>query len=44
MWDRFGYRAVSLNDNMHVAFRTLPAYLAHLQPLVSGAATTDRAA
>ncbi len=44
MWERFGYRCVSLSDNMHVAFRTLPAYLAHLQPLVSGAGMTERAA
>jgi SAM-dependent methyltransferase len=44
VWNRFGYRVISLNDNLHFAFRTLPAYLAHLQPLISSATTMDRAA
>jgi SAM-dependent methyltransferase len=30
-WNRYGYRVASLNDNTHFAFRTLPAFLAHLQ-------------
>lgn len=30
-WRRHGYRTVSLSHNLHVAFRTLPPYLAHLQ-------------
>jgi SAM-dependent methyltransferase len=30
-WNRHGYRLASLSDNAHFAFRTLPAFLAHLQ-------------
>jgi SAM-dependent methyltransferase len=30
-WGRHGYKNVSLTDDLHFAFRTLPAYLAHLQ-------------
>jgi 2-polyprenyl-6-hydroxyphenyl methylase/3-demethylubiquinone-9 3-methyltransferase len=30
-WNRHGYRVASLSDNTHIAFRTLPAFLAHLQ-------------
>lgn len=30
-WRRHGYKNVSLNYNLHLAFRTLPSYLAHLQ-------------
>jgi hypothetical protein len=29
-WDRHGYKVASLADNVHFAFRTLPAFLAHL--------------
>lgn len=32
-WERHGYQLASLADNIHFAFRTLPAYLSHLQPL-----------
>ena len=34
-WDRHGYKIVSLTDNIHLAFRTLPPYLDHLQKLVA---------
>jgi SAM-dependent methyltransferase len=30
-WNRHGYRLASLAHNAHFAFRTLPAFLAHLQ-------------
>jgi len=30
-WGRHGYKLVSFNDNIHLAFRTLPPFLAHLQ-------------
>ena len=30
-WGRHGYKVASLADNIHFAFRTLPAFLAHLQ-------------
>jgi SAM-dependent methyltransferase len=30
-WGRYGYKTVSLSTGVHVAFRTLPWYLAHLQ-------------
>jgi SAM-dependent methyltransferase len=33
-WDRHGYSIVSFSDNIHLAFRKLPAFLAHLQKLV----------
>lgn len=29
-WGRHGYKFLSLRDNIHVAFRTLPPFLAHL--------------
>jgi SAM-dependent methyltransferase len=31
LWGRHGYKTFSFNDNIHLAFRTLPAFLAHLQ-------------
>jgi hypothetical protein len=27
VWNRFGYKLASLNDNVHVAFRTLPPFI-----------------
>jgi SAM-dependent methyltransferase len=30
-WGRHGYKNVSLSDNAHLAFRTLPPFLSHLQ-------------
>jgi SAM-dependent methyltransferase len=30
-WGRFGYRIVSFDDDRHLAFRTLPPFLAHLE-------------
>jgi len=30
-WDRHGYKVASFNDSIHLAFRNLPAFLAHLQ-------------
>ena len=32
-WGRHGYKTVSLSPCAHIAFRTLPAYMAHLQGL-----------
>ena len=32
---RHGYKIISLSDNVHLAFRTLPPYLAHLQDQVA---------
>lgn len=29
-WRRHGYKIISLNDNVHLAFNTLPPFLAHL--------------
>ena len=29
-WGRQGYKIISLADNIHIAFRTLPQFLAHL--------------
>lgn len=29
-WQHFGYQAASFNDNLHVAYRTLPAFAEHL--------------
>jgi 2-polyprenyl-6-hydroxyphenyl methylase/3-demethylubiquinone-9 3-methyltransferase len=43
-WGRYNYRVASLGDNIHFAFRTLPAYLGHLQPLLSSTTIADRAA
>ena len=43
-WGRYDYRVASLGDNIHFAFRTLPAYLGHLQPLLSSTTIADRAA
>jgi len=31
VWGRHGYKTVSLSDGVHLAFRTLPSFLAHLQ-------------
>ncbi len=31
VWGRRGYKTVSLANNFHLAFRTLPSFLAHLQ-------------
>jgi hypothetical protein len=31
LWGRYGYKTISLTDNIHLAFRTLPSFLAHLQ-------------
>lgn len=33
-WDRNGYKVVSFNDTTHLAFRTLPHFLAHLDTSV----------
>lgn len=32
-WGRYGYRTVSFNDDVHLAFRTLPSFLAHLSKI-----------
>jgi SAM-dependent methyltransferase len=31
-WGRHGYKHISFDDNLHLAFRKLPAFLAHLEP------------
>jgi SAM-dependent methyltransferase len=31
LWGQQGYKTFSFNDGMHLAFRTLPTFLAHLQ-------------
>jgi 2-polyprenyl-6-hydroxyphenyl methylase/3-demethylubiquinone-9 3-methyltransferase len=31
LWSQHGYKTFSFNDGMHLAFRTLPTFLAHLQ-------------
>jgi SAM-dependent methyltransferase len=36
-FERYGYKVVSFSDNIHLAFRTLPPFLAHLQDQVPGA-------
>lgn len=33
-WGRHGYKHISFNDNLHLAFCKLPAFLAHLQPQI----------
>lgn len=33
-WQQYGYKFLSLRDNIHIAFRTLPAFLAHLDTSV----------
>jgi Methyltransferase domain len=43
-WERHGYNLASLGDNVHFAFRNLPAYLAHLQPSSLNISTPNRAA
>jgi SAM-dependent methyltransferase len=30
-WGRYGYKTIACNDNLHLAFRTLPTFFAHLQ-------------
>jgi len=30
-WGRYGYKTVSFSNNLHLAFRTLPSFLGHLQ-------------
>jgi SAM-dependent methyltransferase len=43
-WERYGYTVASLADNVHFAFRTLPSYLAHLQPYLPNASLESRVA
>jgi hypothetical protein len=31
LWAQYGYKTFSFNEGMHLAFRTLPPFLAHLQ-------------
>jgi hypothetical protein len=40
-WARHGYRTLSFNDFVHMAFRTLPAYIAHLDGKVAYLGSTD---
>jgi SAM-dependent methyltransferase len=35
VWGRFGYKVANLNDNIHVAFRTLPPAIGTLSPLLT---------
>ncbi|MGA7431397.1 MAG: class I SAM-dependent methyltransferase [Xanthobacteraceae bacterium] len=41
LWARHGYKTFSFNDGMHLAFRTLPAFLAHLQSRADAARLAD---
>ena len=40
-WGRHGYKTVSFSPILHLAFRTLPSYLAHLQSRVDGLPTPN---
>jgi SAM-dependent methyltransferase len=42
-WDRHGYKLLSLGENTHFAFRTLPQFLAHLDTSVLDRRKTDAA-
>jgi Methyltransferase domain len=42
-FERHGYKLASFSDNVHLAFRTLPPYLAHLQPKVSDSGASSGA-
>jgi hypothetical protein len=42
LWARHGYKTVTLGDHLHLAFRTLPSYLAHLQGLVDAALAEEK--
>jgi SAM-dependent methyltransferase len=44
VWGRFGYQLASLDDTLHFAVRTLPHYVGQLQPSLSNAASSGRAA
>lgn len=37
-WGRHGYRTISFNDSIHLAFRTLPPFLAHLNKKMTDSA------
>jgi hypothetical protein len=41
-WGRHGYRNVSFNDNTHLAFRTLPSFLAHLNKMLADIPTPSQ--
>ncbi len=41
-WGRYGYKTISFNNCFHCAFRTLPAYLAHLQSKVDDLAHQEK--
>jgi hypothetical protein len=42
-WERHGYKVLSFNDTIHLAFRTLPQFLAHLDTSVLDRPKTDAA-
>jgi hypothetical protein len=41
LWSQHGYKTFSFNDGMHLAFRTLPTFLAHLQSRTDNLWTRD---
>jgi SAM-dependent methyltransferase len=43
-WGRHGYKHISLNDDLHLAFGKLPAFLAHLQPEADAVSTRGTSA
>lgn len=43
-WEPHGYKVATLGDNFHFAFRKLPSYLAHLQPVLAASTPQSCAA
>jgi SAM-dependent methyltransferase len=44
LWRQHGYKTFSFNDNIHLAFRTLPPFLAHLQSRADNVWTDEKSA
>lgn len=44
IWGRYGYKTVALGDHLHIAFRTLPSYLAHLQSIADAVLANEKPA
>lgn len=42
IWARHGYKNVTLGDHLHLAFRTLPSFLAHLQSIADAALANEK--
>jgi SAM-dependent methyltransferase len=41
LWGQHGYKTFSFSEGMHIAFRTLPKYLAHLQSRIDSLCIKD---